>query len=99
MSLSKENLTAKLKEVRRQLSYWPRTLRLIWQGAPKWTSAWAVLLVIQGILPALSVYLTKLLVDHLVLAINAKGQWQEVWPTLILVGITATVMLLADVLQ
>jgi ATP-binding cassette subfamily B protein len=99
MSLSKENLTAKLKEVHRQLSYWPRTLRLIWQGAPKWTSAWAVLLVIQGFLPALSIYLTKLLVDHLVLAINAKGQWQEVWPTLILVGITATVMLLADVLQ
>jgi ATP-binding cassette, subfamily B, bacterial len=57
------------------------------------------LLVIQGFLPALSVYLTKLLVDNLVLAINAKGRWEDVWPVLVIVGITAAVMLLSDVLQ
>ena len=67
-------MASKLKEIRKSISYWPRTLRLIWQAAPKWTSTWMSLLVVQGFLPAVSIYLTELLVDNLILAINAKGR-------------------------
>ncbi|NET61102.1 MAG: ABC transporter ATP-binding protein [Symploca sp. SIO2E6] len=38
-------------------------LRLVWQSTPVWTMARVVLLIIQGVLPLGSLYLTKLLVD------------------------------------
>ncbi len=44
-------------------------LRLVWQSSPGWTVARAVLLIIQGTLPLLSLYLTKLIVD----AVAASG--------------------------
>lgn len=40
-----------------------RALHLVWQSAPRWTLASIALLVVQGILPLLSLYLTKLMVD------------------------------------
>jgi len=40
-----------------------RSLQLVWQSAPSWTIASVQLAIVQGILPLLSLYLTKLLVD------------------------------------
>jgi len=40
-----------------------RSLQLVWQSAPSWTIASVLLAIVQGILPLLSLYLTKLLVD------------------------------------
>ncbi|MEX1018970.1 MAG: ABC transporter ATP-binding protein, partial [Litorilinea sp.] len=57
----------------RQLRYVPRTMGLIWQAAPLYMSITLVLLVIQGILPVVSVYLTRELVDSLVPAIQNVG--------------------------
>jgi len=51
------------------LTHVSRALKLVWTPAPGWTAAWTVLLVIQGILPAVTVYLTGVLVDSLVKAI------------------------------
>ena len=45
-------MRTQLRDFRTQLSYLPRTLRLVWAAAPSWTTAWAVLLVAQGLLPA-----------------------------------------------
>ncbi len=53
-------LNIKLKE---SLRFLP-ALRLVWQSAPVWTLARIVLIVIQGVLPLASLYLTKLLVDE-----------------------------------
>ncbi|MDJ0736674.1 MAG: ABC transporter ATP-binding protein [Nostocaceae cyanobacterium] len=39
-------------------------LRLVWQSSPPWTIARIALLFIQGILPVVSIYLTKLIVDR-----------------------------------
>ena len=41
----------------------PRTLRLVWDCGPQWTLASIVLLVIQGSLPLVSLYLLKLIID------------------------------------
>ena len=49
----------------KQTAYWPRAFRLLWSAAPKWIVLWISLLVVQGLLPALTVYLTKVLVDAL----------------------------------
>ena len=45
-----------------------RALDLVWQSAPGWTVANAALLVLQGVLPVASLYLTKLTVDAVVAA-------------------------------
>lgn len=40
-------------------------LRLVWKAAPRWTTAHIVLLIVQGILPIVGLYLTKLTIDTL----------------------------------
>lgn len=47
----------------RQALHLRRAIHLVWQSSPGWTLASIVLLVLQGILPLLSLYLTKLMVD------------------------------------
>ena len=50
---------------RSQLPHLPRALALVWNAAPRWTAAWSVLLVIQGLLPVAMVFLTRTVVDRL----------------------------------
>src|SRR5919199_5919176 len=47
----------------RQALHLRRAIHLVWQSSPGWTLASMLLLVLQGILPLLSLYLTKLMVD------------------------------------
>lgn len=82
-----------------QVALWIQTFRLLWQAAPRYTTAWIGLLVIQGILPAALVYLIKLVVDSMIAAVNAGGAWELVRPALVLVGMLALVMLLTEIFQ
>ena len=51
----------------------PRALKLVWDAAPGWTAASMVILVIQGLLPVLTVYLTRNVVNALVAVIQNSG--------------------------
>jgi ATP-binding cassette subfamily B protein len=82
-----------------QLSYLPRTLRLIWSATGNLTLAWAMLLIVQGLLPAVAVYLTKPLVDALVLAVSASGSWESIRPLLLLALSIGGVLLLTETVQ
>jgi ATP-binding cassette, subfamily B, bacterial len=66
MSGSGKILSSKLRKALAQLPYLPRALKLVWEVARPWTVAWIVLLLVQGLLPAAVVYLTKLVVDGVV---------------------------------
>ena len=66
MSSSGKILSSKLRKALAQLPYLPRALELVWKVARPWTTAWIVLLIVQGLLPAAIVYLTKLVVDGVV---------------------------------
>ena len=92
-------MNANLQKFVQQISYLPRTLNLIWGAARGWTIAWAILLVLQGILPAAAVYLTRLLVDSLVTAIRSGGSWESTRPTLIFAALMAGTMLLIELAQ
>lgn len=92
-------MNIKVRDFLAQLAYVPQTLRLIWTAAPAWTLAWACLLVIQGLLPAATVYLTRLLVDRLTEALGEGLAWQNIQPTLLAAVLMAAVMLLTQVLQ
>lgn len=90
-------LGAKLRKALAQLPYLPRALGLVWAVARPWTIAWAVLLVLQGLLPAAVVYLTKLVVDGLIITLNAGSSWQNVRAVLILIMALGAIMLLMEV--
>jgi ABC-type microcin C transport system permease subunit YejB len=52
-----------IKEKIRHSLHLERALRLVWQSAPGWTAANFGLILIQGLLPLVSLYLMKLIVD------------------------------------
>ncbi|HKX28054.1 MAG TPA: ABC transporter ATP-binding protein [Blastocatellia bacterium] len=77
------------------MSYLPKALHLVYTAAPHWMVAWAILLVLEGALPVLNVWLTRRLVDSLVAAIG-RGAWEgaeRVWP---IIAIMAGVLILIE---
>src|SRR6266536_355424 len=90
-------LSAKLRKALSQLPYLLRALGLVWQVARGWTIAWFGLLAVQGLLPAATVYLTKLVVDGVVGTLKQGGSWPDVRTVLLLLAALAGVMLLMEV--
>ena len=88
-----------MRETLAPLSYIPAVLRLIWRASRWYMATWAVLLIVQGLLPAAIVYLIRLLVDEIVGSIGAGVSSENVRPILVLGGLTAGVMLLTEVLR
>jgi len=65
-------------------------LRLVWQAARGWTVAWSILLLLQGLIPAGQVYLTKITVDFLAADIspaNATAALTRAWPPMAIIGL------------
>ena len=92
-------MSAKLRKALAQLPHLPRTLGLVWTVARPWTTAWIILLIIQGALPAATVYLTKLIVDGVLRAVRGGSAWPDVRAVLILVGTLAGVLLLTELVR
>lgn len=91
--------SALYQKIRTQLNHLRRGFSLVWTPAPGWTSLWAVLLVVQGLLPVATVHLTRLLVDSLVYSMSGNGTWESFRPVVtfaILLGLT---LLLTELLQ
>jgi ATP-binding cassette, subfamily B, bacterial len=91
--------SGKLLDISAKITYWRRTVDLIWAAAPNWTIAWSGLVIVQGMLPLASVYLLKLLVDSLVKTANSGVDWSHLRTTIVLITLTVGVMLLTEVLQ
>ena len=82
-----------------KLGYVARALRITWAAASRWTAVWAVLLLFQGAVPAIMVYLTKLLVDAITGAIGGGLSWENLAPVMFPAGAMAGLMILGQVLQ
>jgi len=92
-------LSSKLRKALLQLPNLPRALALVWQVARPWTIAWVVLLIVQGLLPAAMVYLTKLFVDALLLALRIRGSWPPMQRALLILLLLGGVLLLMEVVR
>lgn len=88
--------TARLSEYSR---LWKRNWQLIWQSVPGWTGIWAFLLVVQGVLPGVSVYLTKLTIDSFVAARNDPSDEVLFNNTAVLFLLTGGSFVLAEFLR
>ena len=94
-----EILSQKLRKALAQLPYLPRALKLVWEVAKPWTIAWVVLLIVQGLLPAAIVYLTKLIVDGVVVTVRNGSSWPVVQPVLVLLLLLGGALLLMEVVR
>ncbi|MGW8169151.1 MAG: ABC transporter ATP-binding protein [Sulfurovaceae bacterium] len=56
-------MKTKIKKLRSQLPYLPKTFKLIWQASRWWSVAWAALLLLGGLLPVAIIYLVKPIID------------------------------------
>src|SRR5215207_6460770 len=92
-------LGSKLRKALAQLPYLPRALKFVWEVARPWTTAWIVLLIVQGILPAATVYLTKLVVDGVVLALRNGSSGLNARPLLLSLLLLGGVLLLMEVVR
>jgi ATP-binding cassette subfamily B protein len=81
-----------------QMRHLPRALRLLWAVSRGLTIVWVVLLAVQGLLPTFIVYLTRAIVNALVLAIKSGGAWQYVRPTLVIAVLMGVVMLAKEII-
>ena len=99
MSPNQDILSSKLRVGFAQLPHLVRALVLVWDAASRWTLAWFALLVIQGLLPVVTVYLTRALVDNLVVALQADDTWSAFRTVLPFVIVMAVVLLLVELLR
>jgi ATP-binding cassette subfamily B protein len=92
-------LSSKLRKALAQLPYLPRALKLVWEVARPWTISWILLLIVQGLLPAATVYLTKLVVDGVIAAVNSGSSWPNVRNVLLLLLLLGGILLLMEVVR
>ena len=88
-----------LKKAAGQLRYLPRAIALVWQAARGWTTAWALLLVVQGLLPIATVYLSRSTVNAVVAVFRAQGNLQSVRQAIVPAALMGGVLLLGELLS
>lgn len=71
-------------------------LRLVWNSSPRLTIALVALLVIQGLLPLLSLYLTKLIVDTIAASVNVADKGAAFNQVLLLLGFFVAITLVTN---
>jgi ATP-binding cassette subfamily B protein len=98
MSETAGSWAARLRGATAQLPYLPKALQLVWYAARGWSLLWVGLLVVQGLLPAVMVYLTKALVNSLVAVVSSHGNPATVGPTVMLALTMGITMLLTQLL-
>jgi ATP-binding cassette subfamily B protein len=95
--MQEQTVPAKLK-IRRILEI-KRALNFVWQSAKGWTIANGVLLVVQGVLPLLPLYLMKLMVDAVTAGLMAPGKSMAFRPVAFLIALMAAVTLLGALIR
>jgi ATP-binding cassette, subfamily B, bacterial len=81
------------------LSYLPGALRIVWDASRKWCLLWTGLLLVQGLLPAATVYLTRPLVDALIALVQSPDDWEVIRPFLALAGAMGASMILTELIS
>jgi ATP-binding cassette, subfamily B, bacterial len=82
-----------------KLSYLARVFAIVWAAAARWMVAWAILLVVQGLLPVALVYLTKPLVDGMQAAVGHGRSWESVQPVLLVACAIGGVLILTELIK
>jgi ATP-binding cassette subfamily B protein len=82
-----------------RLRHLPWTLKIIWTAAGWWSVAWLGLLVVQGGIPAGTVYVTKLLVDAVASVIGAGLEGGALQSLVVPGGLMGALLLMQQMLS
>jgi ATP-binding cassette, subfamily B, bacterial len=74
-----------------------RAVRLVWDSAPGWTAAGAVVIIVQGLLPLASLYLMKLIVDAVTMGASSADKQAAMAHVLILIAVAGALAILTAV--
>jgi len=99
MSHTLTQLTRATARLRQQFPYLPRAFNLVRRAAGGLLIVWLALLLIQGLLPVASVYLTRTLVNGIAAMVGAGGGWEAMKPLLPAAVAMALVLIGGEVLQ
>jgi ATP-binding cassette, subfamily B, bacterial len=86
-------IVTKLRSVLPQLPYLPKAINLVWQAAGYWIVIWAVLLIFQGILPAIQIYLVKTAINSFVAVVKTDIHSPNVTSAFTYIGILVGLIL------
>jgi ATP-binding cassette, subfamily B, bacterial len=89
---------AKIMERLQQVRYIPATLKLVWQAARWYTVAWLVLILFQGLIPLAIVYLSRPLVNQLVVLIG-EGTAEQMRHAILLICLMGGILLLDELVR
>ncbi|MEM7590109.1 MAG: ABC transporter ATP-binding protein [Cyanobacteria bacterium P01_A01_bin.83] len=87
------------QELLARITYIPKTIKLIWSAARFWMLGWCLLLLIQGLIPIFTVYLTRWLVDNLTIAIGKGNSWSNLEIIILPASLMASILFLAEILK
>src|SRR3954463_15590740 len=76
----------------------PKAMALVWRATPRFAATNAVLTVIQGVLPAITIYFSKAIVDGVITAFRTQAR-SDTKHVLTLVILWFGVQLLSSLLQ
>jgi ATP-binding cassette subfamily B protein len=89
-------LLGKLRKLAAQFPSLKQAVRLVWSAAPRHATLWSALLVVQGLLPVATVYLTRSVVNALVGALRSSAPWANVRYALFIIAAIAVLVLLGE---
>ena len=87
------------KETISTFQYLLWAINLIWQSAHRWTIAWLTLIILQGLLPIVNIYLTRDLVNHLVPVSKNNFNNDSLQSILIIVIALGIILILSQAVQ
>jgi ATP-binding cassette, subfamily B, bacterial len=89
-------LIQKLRSANTILAQLLKTFSLVWAASRYWTVAWMGLLLVQGLLPAISITLTRQVVDNLVRVAGAGLEWANIQELVLPIGIMALILIVGE---
>jgi ATP-binding cassette subfamily B protein len=81
-----------------QIKYVPRALKLVWQAAQGWSVLSTILLVIRGLLPAATVYLTKEMINAMVSVVESGGDVNTLMGAVPIIALMAATILIRELI-
>ena len=76
-----------------------RTVKILWHSGQTWAIANVVLLIIQGVIPVLALYLIKLIIDAVTAGVNAPDQVAAFEQVRLLIGLAIIVAIVGIVIE
>ena len=99
MAKTLEYARVRLKRLAEELHHLPRTFGLVREACGRLTIVWGVLLVAQGLLPVATVYLTRSIVNRMMVASFLSGEWHAIRTVLVRAAWMGAVVLAGQLLR